>query len=77
MRSKTRPGILMEKGDHLPTASWGRGAEAQAWRAESAQMLNEGRFLDALARDIMDVQTKFPGKYDAQIVEMLGHLWGP
>jgi len=40
-------------------------------------MLNEGRFLDALARDIIDVQTKFPGKYDAQIAEMLLHLWGP
>jgi RHS repeat-associated protein len=71
------PGILMEKGDHMMTASWGRGPHATAWREGTTQMLNEGRFLDALARDIIDVQTKFPGQYDAQIGQMLSDLWGP
>lgn len=68
------PGILMEKGDHMLTASW--GPQGAAYRAESAAMLQEGRFLDALARDIADVQGQFPGKYDAQVADMLAYLWG-
>jgi hypothetical protein len=38
-------------------------------------MLEEGRFLDVLAREIIDVQTQFPGRYDAQINAMLRYLW--
>jgi hypothetical protein len=67
------PSILMSVEDHMATASWGPGGAA--WRAESAAMLQEGRFLDVLVRDINDVRTKFPGVYDAQIDAMLGYLW--
>ena len=67
------PGILMDRVDHYATGSWGPGGAA--WRAETASMLKEGRFLDALARDIGDVQSQFPGKYDSRIDEMLQHLW--
>lgn len=67
------PGILMDKLDHMATGSW--APQGAAWRAETASMLQEGRFLDALARDIADVQGQFPGKYDAQIADMLAYLW--
>ncbi len=69
------PGILMDKADHMITESYGSSAAAQSWQASSAQMLNDGRFLDALAHDIIDVQSKFPGKYDAAIDQMLQYLW--
>jgi hypothetical protein len=72
---RSAPGILMSKSDHMLTASWGRGADAAAWRAQTTAMLNEGRFLDALARDIADVQAQFPGRYDGEIQQMLDYLW--
>lgn len=37
-------------------------------------MLNDGRFLAALAHDIIDVRANFGAKYDGQINEMLNYL---
>ncbi len=73
------PGILMDVTDHMATASW--GPAGAAYRAEQAAALNEGRFLDVLARDIQDVRDVAtragnPSKYDPQIQEMLNYLWG-
>ena len=65
----------MDAEDHMLTASWGNGASAQAYRAWQAQALREGRFLDVLGRDIQDVNSVAPGKYNAAIQGMLDYLW--
>jgi RHS repeat-associated protein len=69
------PGIMMDASDHANTASWGTKVEAQQYRAWQAAALGEGRFLDVLARDIQDVESIAPGKYTANIQQMLDHLW--
>jgi len=42
----------MDARDHMQTESL--GLMGAGWRAETAQMLDEGRFLDGLAHDIIE-----------------------
>jgi hypothetical protein len=49
------------------------GARPADVRRCSARLL--ARWVDALGHDIIDVQRKFPGKYDAHIDEMVQYLW--
>jgi len=46
------PAIWMDARDHMQTESL--GLMGAGWRAETAQMLDEGRFLDGLAHDIIE-----------------------
>jgi hypothetical protein len=71
--AKKGPGILMDAVDHAQTASW--GPLGKEYCDMQVKMLNEGRFLDVLARDIQDVQAVAPGEYDTVIQQMLDHLW--
>ena len=68
------PAIQMERLDHYQTASWGRSNAAQAYRAEQKALVDAGRFDDAIQMDIDDVISKFPGKYDDAILEMIDRL---
>jgi RHS repeat-associated protein len=67
------PGIMMESADHMKTGSW--GSAGAGYRETQTIALREGRFLDVLARDIQDVESIAPGKYSANIQQMLDHLW--
>jgi filamentous hemagglutinin len=68
------PAIQMEPGDHKLTSSWGSGAEAEAFRAEQARLIGEGRIDDAMQMGIDDVTGRFPGKYDNAILEAIDAL---
>ena len=65
------PAIQMEPVDHRRTASWGSSAAAQRYRQQQLDLINQGRFDDAIQLDIDDVQDKFPNKYDEAILEMI------
>ncbi|MEQ4205797.1 DNRLRE domain-containing protein [Actinopolymorpha sp. B9G3] len=69
------PAIQMDRPDHYQTASWGRSKAAQAYRAEQKALVDAGRFDDAIQMDIDDITSKFPGKYDQAILEMIEGLW--
>ncbi|HTI71123.1 MAG TPA: RHS repeat-associated core domain-containing protein, partial [Candidatus Limnocylindria bacterium] len=66
------PAIWMEKVDHRQTASHGtRGLQGQLYRAQQAELIEQGRFDDAIQMDINDIQSKFGDKYNEGIEQML------
>jgi RHS repeat-associated protein len=67
------PAIWMETADHRLTASWGSSVEAQEYRAAQAELINQGKFNEALQNDISDIQSKFGSKYNAHIQQMLNY----
>ena len=68
------PAIQMDKADHAKTASSRRSYAAQSYRREQKDLIDQGRFDDAIQMDIDDVTSKFPGRYDDAILEMIGGL---
>lgn len=68
------PAIQMDKADHYQTGSWGRSNAAQSYRSEQKNLIDQGRFDDAIQMDIDDITSKFPGKYDDAILEMIDGL---
>jgi hypothetical protein len=67
----------MEQADHWQTASWGRSASAGYYRSQQQALIQQGRFDDAIQMDIDDVTSKFPGKYDSTILQMIDSLGSP
>lgn len=72
------PAIQMDPADHAVTSSNGRNGRAGAiYRAETADMISQGRYRDAMAREIRDVRNaaaKASGdrtKYNEAVKEML------
>ena len=68
------PAIQMERADHKLTASYGRTGAAKAHQQRQKKLISEGRFDDAIQMDIDDVASKFPGKYDEAILQMIDTL---
>jgi RHS repeat-associated protein len=64
------PAIIMDAEDHKKTASFGSSREAKAHRAEQKAFIDKGKFDEAQAMDVKDVESKFPGKYDEGIKQM-------
>jgi hypothetical protein len=60
----------MDKEDHRQTASCGNSKEAQEYRAKQKELINQGKFREALQMDIDDIHEKFGDKYDDAIAEM-------
>jgi len=65
------PSIIMSTADHRQTGSWGRSRAAQRYRAQQRQLIEEGRFNDAVQMDIDDVRSRFGDRYDQAILEMM------
>ncbi|MFD9218633.1 putative T7SS-secreted protein [Streptomyces sp. NPDC060064] len=65
------PAIQMDKADHYETASWGRSREAIEYRKTQQELINQGRYREAIDMDIADIRSKFGSKYDNAIKEML------
>lgn len=63
------PCIIMDKQDHMKTASWGRAKEAQIYRAKQKELIENGHFKEAQNMDIKDIRNKFGNKYDTEIKE--------
>ena len=76
------PAIQMDPPDHHATSSNGRrGAAGARYRSETAKLIREGRYRDAMAREIRDVRraaNEVSGdlrKYNEAIREMLKYAW--
>jgi hypothetical protein len=59
--------IWMTPEDHRKTASWGRSKEAEAYRNQQRDLIDQGRFEDAMQMDVDDLRSKFGDKYDPAI----------
>lgn len=68
------PSIWMTRRDHRRTASCGSGRGARRYRAQQKALIKDGKFRDAVAKDIRDIRKKFGKKYDACIKQMLAYL---
>lgn len=68
------PTIKMEKTDHLQTASWGKSKDAQEYRAQQKELIEQGKFREAAQMDIDDIRDKFGDKYDSAIAEYETYL---
>lgn len=64
------PAIAMEKEDHRQTASCGNSREAREYRAKQKELIEQGKFEEAMQMDIDDIHEKFGDKYDDAIAEM-------
>lgn len=65
------PALRMDRADHMLTQSWGRSAQATAWRAQQKDLIDRGAFRQAQQMDIDDVRAKFGSKYEEGISQML------
>ena len=68
------PAIKMEKDDHRQTASCGSSREAREYREKQKELVEQGKFREALQMDIDDIREKFGDKYDDAIAEMLDYV---
>ena len=68
------PAIRMEKADHRQTASCGNSREAREYRAKQKELIDQGKFREAIQMDIDDIREKFGNKYDGAIKEMLKYV---
>lgn len=68
------PAIKMDKMDHRETASWGNSREAREYRNRQKELIDEGKFDEALQMDMDDIHEKFGDKYDNAINEMLEYI---
>ncbi|NNU76339.1 hypothetical protein [Clostridium estertheticum] len=66
--------IKMDKEDHRQTASCGSSREAREYRAAQKELIEHGKFREALQMDIDDIHEKFGDKYDDAIAEMLEYV---
>ena len=68
------PEIRMETKDHMQTASWGNSKEARAYRTEQKNLIDQGKFIEAVKMDIDDIKSKFNDKYDKEIDQMMKYV---
>ncbi|KJS52265.1 hypothetical protein VM98_32560 [Streptomyces rubellomurinus subsp. indigoferus] len=62
----------MDIADHKKTGSW--GTAGKGWRADQTRLLVQGKFKEAIAKDVQDAQAIAPGKYTKAIAEMKSKL---
>jgi len=68
------PAIKMEKEDHKITASNGPSREACEYRQMQKELIENGKFDEAIQMDIDDIHEKFGDKYDDAIAEMKDYI---
>lgn len=74
LERKDGPAIKMDKEDHRETASCGNSMEAREYRAQQKELIDQGKFREAVQMDIDDIRDKFGSKYDEAISEMLKYV---
>lgn len=67
------PSIQMDKADHALTSSYGSSNAAREYREGVKDMLDAGRWRDAMAQEIRDVRAIAGAKYNSAIREMLNY----
>lgn len=68
------PAIKMDKEDHRKTASCGNSKEAREYNAKQKELIDQGKFREALQNDIDDIRSKFGDKYDEAISQMMEYV---
>jgi uncharacterized protein YjgD (DUF1641 family) len=68
------PAIKMDKADHRRTASCGSSREAREYQNKQRELIEQGKFMEALKMDIEDILEKFGDKYNDEIKEMLDYV---
>ncbi len=68
------PAIKMEKEDHRQTASCGMSQEAREYRDAQKELIDNGKFKEALQKDIVDIMSNFGTKYDEALGQMLPYV---
>ncbi len=68
------PAIQMEVADHALTSSYGSSAAAQAYRQEIQALIQQGRWREAMAREIRDVRRVAGRKYNEAVQQMLEYM---
>lgn len=66
----------MDPADHKNTASYGRDADARAYRERQQDLLSQGKLYEAIQMNIDDIRSKFGSKYDESIRQMLEYAKG-
>lgn len=64
-----RPAIQMDIADHMQTASYGSGADADRHQRAQRRLLRRGRLREAFLMDVLDIRSKSGDKYDGAIAE--------
>ena len=68
------PVIKIDIDDHWKTASWGNSQEARTYREKQRELIEQGKFREAVQMDIDDIHDKFGDKYDGAIAEMMEYV---
>lgn len=71
---KLGPSIKMSLFDHKLTASYDHIPGADLYRAKQLDLVNSGKFREALQMDIDDIHFKFGNSYNQHIDEMLKYV---
>ena len=71
------PAIWMTEEDHAKMASTGSSHDAIEWRQRQAELIEQGKFMDAMEMDIRDIREKFPdGRYEKGIRQAVEYAEG-
>lgn len=68
------PAIKMDKEDHRQTASCGNSKEAREYNAKQKDLIDQGKFREALQNDIDDIRSKFGDKYEEGISQVMEYV---
>jgi len=68
------PSVQVEPEDHQKTGSWGNSKDAQDYRGQEKDLIDQGRWDDAIEKGIDDLKDKFDDKYDGAIEDMIDSL---
>jgi len=68
------PAIKMTNEDHAETASYGSSRDAREYREKQRELIEQGKFMEALKMDIEDIIEKFGDKYNEEIKQMLDYV---
>lgn len=63
--------IVMDRADHRQVNSTGASDTAGCWRRDAEIMWEEGRKREVVDTEIAEIQTRFDGKYDEHLRQML------
>lgn len=72
----TAPCILMTPFDHGDTSSYKSSNDAKLYRAEQADLIKQGLYMQALYMDVAEIKKKFGGKYNNAINQAIVYAQG-
>ncbi|GAQ57514.1 DUF6531 domain-containing protein [Streptomyces acidiscabies] len=68
------PAIRMDAEDHRELTSTGSSKESEQWRANQRQLIDAGRWDEAMKMDIDEIRELYGDKYDTHIKDMVDSL---